>query len=76
MTTSLLDRFETERLAERAHEVRFGETLLRLAASLFFAIGWIVAKVFSVTWLCFAFAGVAIAEGWREGRKNVRRPGG
>jgi len=38
--------------------------------------GWIVAKVFSVTWLCFAFAGVAIAEGWREGRKNVRRPGG
>jgi hypothetical protein len=68
MATALLDRIETERISQRAREVRFSDTLLRLVATFFFLIGWTAAKVLGGLWLAVAFCGVAVAEGWREGR--------
>lgn len=74
--TAWFERVDTDRITERARQVRFTEGLLRFIAGFFFLIGWVTAKVFSVIWFATVWCCVAVAEGWREGRKTARRPGG
>lgn len=65
--------FDTDRTTERAHQVRFGVSVLRLIAGFFFLIGWTASHI----WLAVVFCGLCVAEGWasakpRDGGGNSR----
>lgn len=55
---------DTGRAAERARQVRFSTSVLRVIAGFFFLIGWMASHI----WLGIVFCGVCIAEGWASGR--------
>lgn len=63
--TAVLDRVPVQRISMEAREVRFGRTVLTVIAALFYAIGWLVAKL----WLAVAWCGTAIKVGWQEARQ-------
>lgn len=58
-----------ERIGQRARRARPGFVLLTFIAALFFGTGWIAAKALSALWLGVVWSAIAVAEGWREGRK-------
>jgi hypothetical protein len=65
--TALTERIPVEEISARAHEVRFGRTVLTVIAAVFFGIGWIIAKA----WLAVAWCAVAVRVGWQEGRSGT-----
>ena len=72
MTTELLDRVPVDRITEQAREVRPGRTILTLIAGLLFGLGWVLAKVFAVLWLCFTWSWAAVRVGWQSGHGPSR----
>lgn len=63
-----------DQVAARAHRVGFWRTLLTCVTAVLFALGWVVAKVFTVTWLAVTWTGAAVALGWQEARGTRHRP--
>lgn len=73
--TTFLDRVDYEDVTARAHEVSFIKTVARLLAYLLFSVGWVIAKIFTVTWFAAVWMALATADGWndaRAGTKTVR----
>lgn len=69
---TVLDRVPVDAISAQAREVRPGRTLAALFAAVFFALGWLAGRAF----LAVAWCGVAVREGWREGRMtHAGRPG-
>lgn len=71
---SILDRVPVDRITNEAREIHFGRFLLTVIGGLFFALGWIVAKTFTVLWLAMTWSWTAIKVGWQEGRNSARTP--
>lgn len=65
MTVSL-DRVPVDRISSKAREVRFGVTVLTLIAGLLYGLGWLLSKVFIVTWHTLVWSWTAIRLGWIE----------
>jgi len=65
----VLDEALVGRIQNRAAEIHPGRTLLTLVAALFFALGWIVAKVARGVWLVISWSIAAVRVGWQEGWK-------
>src|SRR5260221_8817989 len=72
MTTSVLGRVPVEQITERARSARPGLTLLTLLGGLLFSVGWVSARMFTVSWLCAAWCGSAVAEGWAASKGPSR----
>lgn len=68
MTTSLLERVPVDEITAQAREIRFGYTILTFLAAIFYALGWITAKVFTALWLALTWSWTAIRIGWQEAR--------
>jgi hypothetical protein len=62
MAASLLERIPADEITAQARQVRFGETLLRLAAFLLISLG----KVAGYAWLVPVWSALAVREGWRD----------
>ena len=62
MTTTVLDRVDLEELSAQAREVRFGRTVLSLAAFLLIGLG----KVLGYAWLVPVWCFLAVRAGWRD----------
>jgi hypothetical protein len=60
-----------EDITEQARQARPGRVVLTVIAAVLFGAGWVVAKTFTVLWLCLAWSVVAVREGWREGRRGA-----
>lgn len=69
--TAVLDRVPVQRISDEAREVRFGRTVLTVIAALFYAVGWLVAKL----WLALAWCATAVKVGWQEARRPQREGG-
>lgn len=70
----LLDGSRVDRITAEARDIRFARVLLTVFAALFFGVGWILRKTFTVIWLAGAWSYVAAREGWREaGKTRVSR---
>ena len=69
---TVFSRVPVDRIGVEARDVHIGRVLLTILAALFFAIGWVVAKVF----LALAWCGVAVKVGWQEARRDAARPPG
>lgn len=69
MATGILERVPFDEITDQARQVRFWRTAATVIAFLLFGLGWVVAKTFGVTWFALAWAGCAVREGWREGRR-------
>jgi hypothetical protein len=54
---------QLDEIGSRARELHFWRTVLTIVASVLFAIGWIVARV----WLALAWCMVAVKLGWQSG---------
>ena len=70
--TAIYDRVEPERISEKARQVTFGKTLVRLIATVFFIVGWVTARVFTVVWFVVVWSALAVAEGWQVGRAEAK----
>lgn len=46
-----------------------GRMLLTFVAAMFFAVGWVIAKVARAVWLVVSWSIAAIRVGWQEGFK-------
>ena len=66
MTTSVLDRVPLDEITAQARQVRFGRSVLTLAAAVLFGIGWTVAKVLAVAFLAAAWSWTALRVGWES----------
>ena len=64
MTTLVDVSVPVDEITERARKVSFGHAVLTFLASLFYAVGWLVAKV----WLALVWCAIAVQVGWREAR--------
>jgi len=62
--TTITQRVPLDQITREAQEVRFGRVLLTVLATVFFAVGWSVARLF----LAVAWCAVAVRTGWQEGR--------
>jgi hypothetical protein len=71
-TTAILDRVPVDAISERAQSVRPGRSLLTLVAAVLFGIGWVVAKVAAVAWLCVTWSWAATATGWEAAHGPTR----
>lgn len=67
---SIFETVPLDRITTEAREVRFGRIILTLLAGLFYGLGWVTAKVFSVSWRAMAWLATAVKVGWQEGRKK------
>ena len=77
--TAFLERVDYEDVTTRAREVSFIETVARLLAVTLFALGWAVAKMFTVVWFAAVWVALSFAEGWNAARadtKAARNTGG
>lgn len=63
-SVTVLQQAQLESISREARDVHLGRVLLAVIAALFFAIGWLAARLF----LGVAWCGVAVRRGWREGR--------
>lgn len=70
--TAVFDRIPVDRISTEAREVRFGRAVLTVIATLFYAIGWLVAKL----WLAVAWCATAVKVGWQEARAPRSTSGG
>lgn len=78
MTTQTfrLDEAAVERVSQRAREVKFSRVMASLLGSVFFFLGWLAAKVFTVSWFVIVWCALATADGWQQGRQaSSRAPG-
>lgn len=66
----LLEQVPVGRITEEAKQVRFGYTVLTILAGLLYALGWIVAKMFTGIWFVLAWVGTAVKVGWTDARGN------
>jgi hypothetical protein len=66
---TVFDGVLVDRITAEAREIRFWRTVLMVIAAVLFAIGWTVAKVFTVVWLVLTWSAAAVRVGWREARK-------
>jgi hypothetical protein len=71
---SVLQRVPVDEINQRAREIHFWRTVATLLAGLLFAVGWLVAKGFTVLWLGVAWTATAVKVGWQAGRP-ARAPG-
>lgn len=71
---TVFDLVPTERIAREAAEIRPGRVLLTIFAALFFAAGWVTARLFGAVWLMVAWSAAAVKVGWQEGRKQSIPP--
>jgi hypothetical protein len=63
--TTISTRVDLDRISTEARQVKFTVTVLTLIAAVFFAIGWVTARV----WLGVVWSALMIREGWREAQK-------
>jgi len=70
---AVLDRVPVDAVTARARQIRFWPLMLAVLAGVLFAVGWTVAKTFTVAWLAVAWCAVAVKMGWVEGRKAGER---
>lgn len=73
---TVLDRVPVERITAEARQVEFGRMLLTLIGAVFYAVGWVAAKVFGVLWFAAAWSATAVKVGWQDGRSPRGREGG
>jgi hypothetical protein len=66
--TAVLHRVPVDEISVQARQARPGRAVLTVIAAVFFSLGWCAAKAM----LAVVWAGVAVREGWREGRKTQR----
>lgn len=71
MTTTVTHRLPVEEINARAQQIEFGRTLLTILAAVFFAVGWLIGKTFTVVWLAVVWSAVAVKVGWQEARKPM-----
>ena len=71
---AVVERVPMARIASKAREIRFGPTVLTLAAGVLVGLGWLVAKVCAVAWAVVAWSWAAVRVGWQEGMAG--RPAG
>jgi uncharacterized membrane protein YciS (DUF1049 family) len=64
--TTLTERLPVDEITARAHAVNFGRVLLTTIAAIFFAIGWLVGRVF----FAVAWCAVAVKVGFVQGRAH------
>jgi hypothetical protein len=62
------------RITAEAREVQFRRAVLTALASVLYAVGWIVRKVFAVLWLVLTWSWTAIRLGWQDAGKPPRKP--
>lgn len=62
--TSWADTIPVDEITERARAAKPGRALLTVAAALLFGVGWVLARVFAVLWLAFAWSWTAVRVGW------------
>lgn len=72
MTTTWLDRVPVDQITAQARAVRPGRTVLTVIAGALFGLGWVVAKVFAVAWLCVTWSWAAVGVGWAAGHGPSR----
>jgi hypothetical protein len=60
-------RVDLDRLDAEAREVDFRRVVMTVIVALFFAIGWVVGRL----WIGMVWSALAIREGWREGSKRT-----
>jgi uncharacterized protein (DUF58 family) len=60
--TALLERVPVDQITDQAHQVRFGETLLRLFAFL----GIMLGRALGYAWLAPVWFFAAVRVGWRD----------
>lgn len=70
MATTLIDRVPVDRITAEARNIHAGRALLTLVAAVLFAVGWITAKVFIVTWAAIAWGAAAVKIGWQDARRS------
>jgi hypothetical protein len=64
---AVLDDAVVGRIQTSAAQMHPGRTLLTLIAALFFALGWLVAKLARGVWLVLSWTIAAVRVGWQEG---------
>lgn len=75
MAVTWVQRVPVDQINEQAKEVRFWRTVLTVIAGLLFALGWLAAKGFAVTWLAVSWSVVAVRVGWSEARGPAGKSG-
>jgi hypothetical protein len=65
----MIDNAIVGRIGAEAREIQFGRTILTILAAIFFALGWISARVLGFVWFALAWSATAVKVGWIEGRK-------
>ena len=65
---TVLERVDLDAVNRQAREVRFWHTVGTVLVTILFGMGWLTARIFSLTWFAVAWMGVAFREGWRAGR--------
>jgi hypothetical protein len=68
---TVLDRVSADAVTARARDIQFRQVALAVLAAVLFAVGWSVAKSFTVAWLVVAWCAVAVKMGWVEGRRKA-----
>jgi hypothetical protein len=69
---SVLERVPVDEINRQARDIHFWRTVATLLAGLLFAVGWLVAKGFTVLWLGVAWTATAVKVGWQAGRPVPR----
>ena len=64
----LAERYHVDEITKQARDVKPGQVVLALIASVLFGLGWLIAKLFTLAFFCGAWSAVAIRTGWREAR--------
>jgi hypothetical protein len=67
-----LDRVPVGEITDRARKARPGHVLATVIGGALFGAGWLVAKLFTVTWFVLAWLYMAVDEGWRAARGTGR----
>ena len=72
--SSITARIPVAEVSRRAHQVKFGKTLLAVVTGILFGAGWLVAKVFSTAWLVLAWVATAARLGWENAQTRASVP--
>jgi hypothetical protein len=67
---SVLTRVPVDEINREARDIHFWRTVATLLAGLLFAVGWLVAKTFTVLWLAVAWTATAVKVGYQAGRPS------
>lgn len=72
--TAITEQIPVAEVSRRAHQVRFGQTVLAIVTGALFGLGWLVAKVFSTAWLVLAWSFTAAQVGWEHAQVQAATP--